>query len=147
MASIDEHLVSALSSVMRSLERPLAIHIAAVGLTATQFTVLERLLHKGPQTVNDLIRGLLSTGGNMAVVIDNLISAGLLLKTPNPADGRSRIINLTEAGRKKINDYYPAHKSELTRLLGGIPALEKKQLIKQLATLRRNLEGEANEQL
>jgi len=146
MASIDENLVSALSSVMRSLERPIAKHIAVEGITPSQFTVLEMLFHKGPQTVNQLINGLLSTSGNIGVVIDNLISAGWLAKMPNPADGRSRIIQLTESGRQKISGYYPRHKIELTRLLGGMPAVEKKQLIKQLATLRRSLEGGINEQ-
>lgn len=138
-ASVDENLVAALASVMRSLERPLAKHIAMEGLTPTQFAVLEMLLHKGPRTVNEVIDGLLSSSGNVGVVIDNLIAAGLLEKKPNPADGRSRIVSLTVTGDEKIRAYYPRHRDELHRLMSGIPNSDKKTLIRGLAALRRSL--------
>lgn len=144
MATIDEHLVTALSSVMRSLERPIAKHIAEEGLTPAQFAVLEMLLHKGPRTVNEIIDGLLSSSGNVGVVIDNLLTAGLLDKKPNPADGRSRIISLTAAGDEKIRTYYPRHRDELRGLMGGIERSDKKSLIKALAALRRSLDDNAS---
>jgi MarR family transcriptional regulator, 2-MHQ and catechol-resistance regulon repressor len=143
MATVDENLVSALAAVMRSLAKPLARHIAAAGLTPSQFAVLEMLLHKGPRTVNEIIDGLLSTSGNIGVVIDNLIAAGLLEKRPNPADGRSRIISLTAAGDEKIRAYYPRHRDELDRLMSGVARAEKKALIKTLIALRRCLDENA----
>ena len=143
MTTIDENLVTALSGVMRSLTKPLARHIAAEGLTPAQFAVLEMLLHKGPRTVNELIDGLLSTSGNMGVVIDNLLAAGLLEKKPNPADGRSRIVSLTAAGDEKIRAYYPRHRDELHRLMSGVERSEKKDLVKSLIALRRCLEENA----
>jgi DNA-binding MarR family transcriptional regulator len=128
---------------MRSLAKPLARHIAAEGLTPAQFAVLEMLLHKGPRTVNELIDGLLSTSGNMGVVIDNLLAAGLLEKKPNPADGRSRIVSLTAAGDEKIRAYYPRHRDELHRLMSGVERSEKKDLVKSLIALRRCLDENA----
>lgn len=146
MPTTDEHLVSALSSIMRSLERPLTKHIAAEGLTSPQFAVLEMLLHKGPRTVNEIIEGLSSSSGNVGVVIDNLLTAGMLQKKPNPADGRSRIVSLTAAGEAKIRAYYPRHRDELHRLLSGVERSEKRKLIKALAALRRSLEENASQQ-
>jgi DNA-binding MarR family transcriptional regulator len=143
MATIDENLVAALSVVMRGLTKPLARHIAAEGLTPAQFAVLEMLFHKGPRTVNELIDGLLSTSGNMGVVIDNLLAAGLLEKKPNPADGRSRIVSLTAAGDEKICAYYPRHRDELHRLMSGLERSEKKDLIKSLIALRHCLDENA----
>jgi DNA-binding MarR family transcriptional regulator len=143
MTTIDENLVVALSGVMRSLAKPLARHIAAECLTPAQFAVLEMLLHKGPRTVNELIDGLLSTSGNMGVVIDNLLAAGLLEKKPNPADGRSRIVSLTAAGDEKIRAYYPRHRDELHRLMSGVERSEKKDLVKSLIALRRCLDENA----
>ena len=143
MATIDENLVAALSGVMRSLAKPLARHIAAEGLTQAQFAVLEMLLHRGPRTVNELIDGLLSTSGNKGVVIDNLLTAGLLEKKPNPADGRSRIVSLTAAGDEKIRAYYPRHRDELHRLMSGVERSEKKDLVKSLIALRRCLDENA----
>ena len=143
MTTVDETLVAALSSVMRSLAKPLARHIAAEGLTPSQFAVLEMLLHKGPRTVNEIIDGLLSTSGNIGVVIDNLLAAGLLEKKPNPADGRSRIVSLTAAGDQKIRAYYPRHRDELHRLMSGVERFEKKHLVKSLIALRRCLDENA----
>jgi DNA-binding MarR family transcriptional regulator len=143
MTTVDENLVTALSSVMRSLAKPLARHIATEGLTPAQFAVLEMLLHKGPRTVNELIDGLLSTSGNMGVVIDNLLAAGLLEKKPNPADGRSRIVSLIAAGDEKIRAYYPRHRDELHRLMSGVERSEKKDLVKSLIALRRCLDENA----
>jgi MarR family transcriptional regulator, 2-MHQ and catechol-resistance regulon repressor len=143
MTTVDETLVAALSSVMRSLAKPLARHIAAEGLTPSQFAVLEMLLHKGPRTVNEIIDGLLSTSGNIGVVIDNLLAAGLLEKKPNPADGRSRIVSLTAAGDEKIRAYYPRHRDELHRLMSGVERSEKKDLVRSLIALRRCLDENA----
>jgi MarR family 2-MHQ and catechol resistance regulon transcriptional repressor len=144
VASIDEHLVSALGSVIRSLDRPLSKHVAAADLTLGQFAVLEMLLHRGPRTVNEIIAGLLSSSGNVGVVIDNLLSAGLLEKKENPADGRSRIISLTASGDQKIRAYYPRHKEELHRLMSGMKRSNKKELIKALAFLRRCIDGSSS---
>ena len=145
MPTIDEQLVSALSSVMRSLEKPLAKHIAVEGLTPAQFAVLEMILHKGPRTVNEIIEGLLSSSGNVGFVIDNLLTAGLLEKKPNPADGRSRIVSLTTAGGEKIRAYYPHHRDELRRLMSGVERSEKQWLIRALAALRRCLEKNSSQ--
>ena len=125
---------------MRSMMRPLARHIAAADLTPNQFAVLEMLLHKGPRTVNEIIDGLLSTSGNIGVVIDNLIAAGLLRKRPNPSDGRSRIVSLTATGEEKIRAYYPHHRNELRRLMAGMERSKKKALVKLLIAMRRSLE-------
>ena len=141
MTTIDERVVSALASVMRSLQRPLFHHIAEEGLTPTQFAVLETLLNKGPRTVNQIIGDVLSTSGNIGVVIDNLQAAGLLTKSPNPADGRSRLIQLTPEGEARISRYYPRHREELRRLMSGLAREEKKRLIGALAELRRSVDA------
>ena len=143
MATIDERVVTALMGVVRSLERPLFHHITQADLTPTQFAVLETLLHKGPRTVNQIIGDVLSTSGNIGFVLDNLLKAGLLEKRPNPTDGRSRLIDLTEEGQARIRAYYPQHREELRRLMAGLEREEKKRLIKALANLRRCIEGKA----
>lgn len=102
--------------------------------------VLERLLNKGPGTVNQIIADTLSTSGNVGLIVNNLIDADLVEKSPNPADGRSRLISLTEKGDAKIRDYYPRHKAELRRLMSGVSRDDKKKLIKALSELRRSVD-------
>lgn len=139
MATIDERLVSSLLGVMRGLEKPLTQHVVAAGLTTSQFAVLETLYHKGEQTVNEIIENVFSTSGNISVVIENLMKAGLLEKKLNPDDGRSRLLYLTEAGEAKISAYYPQHKEELRRLLEGLERTEKEACIKLLISIRNSI--------
>ena len=140
MPGVDERLVVAYARFGKSLEAHLTQHISQAGLTATQFTVLELLFHKGPSTVNEVVEGVLSSSGNIGVVIDNLLKAGLVEKKANPADARSRLVELTSSGRSKIEDYYPRHKRELQRCFKGVEHEEKCQLIKLLGSLRKQIE-------
>ncbi len=143
MTTIDERVIAALIGAMRRLQRPISRHIAGAGLTPTQFAVLETVLQKGPRTVNQIIGDVLSTSGNIAVVIDNLVRDGMLEKTPNPDDGRSRLIALTHEGEARIRAYYPRHRDELRRLLAGFDRAEKSRLIAGLAELNRALDKTA----
>lgn len=140
MATMDERLMLSLIGVMRSLERPLVKHVSAQGITAMQFAVMERLLHEGELTVNEIINGVFSTSGNIGVVIDNLIKYGLLEKKVNPNDGRSRLVGLTKAGQDKISSYYPSHRDELRRLMSGVEKSNKDTLIKILMQLKKCVE-------
>jgi MarR family 2-MHQ and catechol resistance regulon transcriptional repressor len=42
------------------------------GLTLTQFAVLEALYHLGPMSLTDLAQKVLTTGGNLTMVVVNL---------------------------------------------------------------------------
>lgn len=140
MPSVDENVVSGLIGAIRSLRRPIFKHVSDTGLTPAQFMVLERLLNKGPGTVNQIIADTLSTSGNVGLIVNNLIDADLVEKSPNPADGRSRLISLTAKGDAKIRDYYPRHKAELRRLMSSVSRDDKKNLIKALSELRRSVD-------
>lgn len=85
------------------------------GLTLSQFAVLEALLHLGPMSQTAVARKVMKTKGNITVVVDNLVKAGYLVRHPTPDDRRLSIIDLTEAGRKCIADYFP-------RIAGGFAA-------------------------
>lgn len=139
MSTVDEKLVIALARAITALERPISQHVTDAGFTPGQFAVLEALLHKGPRTVGQLIDDVLSSGGNIAVVVDNLIKAGLLRKTPVEGDGRKRLISLTDAGRRRISAYYPHHRNELARLFGQTDTATKLDLIRLLIGLRNDL--------
>lgn len=87
--------------------------VADHGLTFPQFEVLEALMHKGPLTVNAIIEAVLSTGGNITVVVRNLEKLGYVARTVNPDDGRSFIVELTESGKTLIEELFPLHMEAL----------------------------------
>ncbi len=137
--TINERVIVALGSFSRALESSLAADIASADLTPTQFTVLEILLHKGNSSVNALIKQSLSTGGNIGLVVDNLVKAGLVEKSVDPDDRRGRLVSLTEAGRRRISDYYPQHLVALKDSLGGLERKEKECFIRLLLKDRRHI--------
>ncbi len=141
MPSLEEALIVSLSRTVNAILKPLSRHIGDAGFTPGQFAVLEVLLHKGPRTVTQLTDDVLSTSGNITVVIDNLIKADLIQKQPGKDDARKRVVQLSMAGEEKIRAYYPEHKAELKRLLGSTSTTEKRALIAALGSLKANLDA------
>src|SRR5215472_14455776 len=69
--------------------RNVAAHdLANTGLTLTQFAVLEALYHLGPMSLSDLAQKVLTTGGNLTMVANNLEKQGLARRQRSPQDGR-----------------------------------------------------------
>ena len=87
------------------------------GLTTQQWAVLGALSRPqagGAMKLGELARYLMVSRQNLAGVIGRLERDGRVESTPDPQDGRSRLIRLTPGGRQvwqrkavpKIQDYY-----------------------------------------
>lgn len=122
-------LVVALSRCVQSVHRGEAPVIQAASLTMPQFGVLDLLYHKGDQKICQIIEKTLSTGGNMTVIIDNLEKLGLVARCDDPEDRRSKVISLTREGHKLMSGLFPEHMRNLEKILSGLTAAEKRQLI------------------
>jgi len=84
----------------RAIEENASRGVSALGLARSDFAVLEVLLHKGPQPVNVIGRKVLLTSASITAAINRLETRKLLRRTSDPKDGRSRIVELTESGRR-----------------------------------------------
>lgn len=140
MKEIDYHLdgtlIIALSRSLRTAHQKSEALFREHHLTMAQFTVLEALYHKGGLTVGELIEAVLSTSGNMTVVIRNLEQSGLVSRTVNPSDGRSFLVCLTDSGRELIANVFKKHMALVGVALSPITAEEKETIIKILKKLR-----------
>src|ERR1700756_4768786 len=58
------------------------------GLSLGQFAVLEALYHVGPLYLGDLARRILTSSGNLTLVIDNLEKRGLVKREQQGKDNR-----------------------------------------------------------
>lgn len=105
------------------------------GLTVSQFAVLEILYHKGDLKVCEIIEKILSTGGNMTVVIDNLVKDNLVKRCTDSKDRRVNLISITEQGRKLISDIFPKHIENVNEIFSVLTSEEKKNLISILKKL------------
>jgi MarR family transcriptional regulator, 2-MHQ and catechol-resistance regulon repressor len=117
-------LMRAAASVGLRLER----HLLGLGLTESQFGVLEILLHLGPRAPGELKAKLLTTGGNITLVLDNLEKRGLVERRRDPADRRRLTVHLTPEGRKVVERAFPAHLERIVEEMKTLAAAEQEAL-------------------
>ena len=109
--------------------------IAGLGMCTSDFGALELLLHKGPQPVNTLGRGLLLTSGSMTAAVDRLERRGLVGRRADPADRRARVVFLTPAGRSLIRKAFARHAADMERAASSLTAAERTALVALLKKL------------
>lgn len=132
---LDLSILIALSRSTQMIQRRSATILKDSGLTITQFGVLEALYHKGDMTINEIIESLLSTSGNMTVVINNLEKEQLVNRYVNPKDRRSALISITEKGRSRVEAIFPPHLQDLKECFSVFSEDEKGQLLDLLKKL------------
>ena len=79
----------------------------------------------------------------ISCAVDSLISAGLVAKDANPADGRSWILSLTAAGKRRARKLQRALDTHATGLLAHLTAAERTHVANALQLLYDALEEDA----
>ncbi len=103
-------------------------HLSSVGLTVSQFGVLEALYHLGPLSQKALGQKILRSSGNITLVIDNLEKRGLVGRKRDRTDRRFFIVHLTDEGQKLIHKIFPSHAAVIKTELGVLSAAEQQTL-------------------
>jgi DNA-binding MarR family transcriptional regulator len=71
----------------------------------------------------------------MTYLIDDLDKAGLVIRTPDPADRRARLTTLTDAGRRTLATAQRAIASVEDELLEGLPTAARDAFRSNLASI------------
>jgi MarR family 2-MHQ and catechol resistance regulon transcriptional repressor len=100
-------------------------HLSSVGLTVSQFGVLEAIYHLGPLSQKDLGRKILRSSGNITMVIDNLEKRRLVRRKRDTSDRRIFIVHLTGQGQKLIRKIFPSHAALITDELSVLNATDQ----------------------
>jgi len=93
------------------------------------------LYHKGALRVQEIIEKTLSTGGNMTVVIENLVKDDLVMRYKDPEDKRASLISITDKGKAIIEDIFPRHVENINEIFSTLTVEEKKSLVSLLKKL------------
>jgi|GEM_PF-2936516 len=101
--------------------------------------VLEVLYHKGEMRVCDITEKILSTGGNMTVVINNLLKEEYIEKIPTPGDRRSYSVRITKKGEELISALFPGHLEILAQSMDGLTHEEKQEMIRLLKKMQKRM--------
>lgn len=117
-----------------------AENVRTFGLTLPQFGAIECLGHLGEMTLGDLSKKMLSSGGNITVVIDNLEKVGLVERIHSQIDRRSITVHLTEKGETLFLELFPLHANALGELAAVLTPEEQRQISALLKKLGLALE-------
>ena len=129
------HLWLVMMKAHRTLERVAEDSIESSGACLSDFAVMEMLLHKGPQPVNEIGRRIELTSGAITTAVDRLESRGLVTREAHESDRRTRIVRLTARGKEQAAKIFAVHKTEMDSAADGLSKAERATLIRLLRKL------------
>jgi len=109
-----------LRHLMRQVARLYDAEVAKSGIKTTQYSLLSQVLQLGPVRPVDLAQALGVDASTLTRNLKPLIAAGWLLQTEGP-DARSRLVEITDAGRRKRSEaqrHWRIAQEKLNGLLG-----------------------------
>lgn len=120
----------------------IAATLRAHGLNRGEFDVLATLYRSGdPEglSAGALSSSLLLSPAATTNRVDRLEAAGLLVRAPDPSDGRGVRVRLTPEGRELVGGAVGDHLRGMERMLSGLSAAEREQLSGLLARLLHSI--------
>jgi MarR family transcriptional regulator, organic hydroperoxide resistance regulator len=111
----------------------------AHGLPLAWLEIMQVVSATGYCRVLDIAKALSITVGGASKVVHKVEAAGWCRRQANPTDGRSNLIQLTEAGEGLLEAANITFASALAADVGEVPATELAQLSATLRHLRRHL--------
>jgi DNA-binding MarR family transcriptional regulator len=136
-----EGIVTRIARAARHLEHAAQASLSRVGLTKEEFKVL-CALGTGTRSHGSLCSELHVSTGAMTNRLDKLERSGLLTRARDPDDRRGVLLELTPAGRGKLDQYIDTGANRERQLLAALSASEKRQLNRLLQKLLNSLHGE-----
>jgi DNA-binding MarR family transcriptional regulator len=136
-------VIGRISRIAVRVERELERVFAEYGLTGGEFDVLATLRRSGAPyrlTPGELSRSTMITTGGMTKRLDNLEARGLIRREPDPRDRRGRLIALTDEGWALVDRAVEAHYANEDRLLAGLSAAKREELVALLRDLLVSLD-------
>ena len=137
-----------LRQLMRRVAQLYDAEVGKTGLRGTQYSLLSYVVKLGPVRPVDLAREMKIDASTLARNLRPLIAAGLLTLDAGP-DARSRLVNVTDAGREKRQEAqrrWRVAQESLNQRLGTQRVLALHALLDECQDLLADLpEGELHE--
>jgi len=111
----------------------------SLGLGITELRTLMQLHNAGPHTPRQIADFLGFSTGSTTAILDRLEGGGFIVRTPNPSDRRSLLINLTPSAEVSMADAAGRAEDHITAALGAYSAEEIARLARAMTTVGRAL--------
>lgn len=129
-----ERALNAYVKLLRARNSVTAAAMQSLGnsdLTPTQFAVLEALYHsasEGTLCLGDIAEKILTSSGNLTLVVKNLERRGLAKRKPAANDRRYVGLEITPRGAKLMRQIFPAHVAAIVATIQRLSPAEQEQL-------------------
>ena len=137
------HAWLVLMKAHRSLAKHAERSFAALDIGLTDFAILELLLHKGPQKVNDIGRRVGLTSGAITAAVDRSEKQGLVVRGFDAEDRRSRVVTLTPEGKTLIEQAFACHSEAMEDAMSALTTTELRALAAMLKRVGTTVEAKA----
>jgi MarR family transcriptional regulator, 2-MHQ and catechol-resistance regulon repressor len=124
-----------LSRAYKALNENVNKIIQTYDLNPTEFAVLELLYHKGDIPLQQIGGKILLASGSITYVVDKLEQKGMLKRIACPKDRRVTYAQITDDGKKFMDDVFPKHAKEIDELMSSLSDSEKTEAIQLLKKL------------
>lgn len=118
-------LIRATQAIQEVIRNDAAKH----GLNPTEFSVLELLYHRGEQPIQMIGKKVLISSGSITYVMDKLVCKNYVKRRGCPEDRRVTYAVITCEGKALMDEIFPQHEVEMTRVFADLDAGEVKQTI------------------
>lgn len=108
---------------------------ASPGMLPGTFKVLSVIERRGPVTASWLAEHLAADKGQVSRHISELEALGFVTRTPDPDDGRIRLIAVTEEGATRLTAAREPYEERLHEVLAGWPIESIDRLVELLGAL------------
>lgn len=131
-----------MSRVINTLRRENNKLILKHNLTLGQFAVMEALYSKGRLSTGEVMEKILSTSGNIPVIVKNLEKDGFITRKQDESDKRRFILDLTDKGKDLMDEIVPENLKFMDELISLWDDDDKEELIILMNKFRRKYEEE-----
>lgn len=110
-------------------------HLAAAGVTSSQFALLAHLDEVGQASIRELVDALAMERTSIVRALQPLERDGLAVQAPDQQDARRNVVSLTAAGRSRLQQAIPlwqAAQAEFERRFGGGLAQQMRDSVRGL---------------
>jgi MarR family transcriptional regulator for hemolysin len=134
-----EHVAYLIGDVSRIFRTVYDRRVEPLGLTRAQWRVLSRINRMEGATQTELASVLEIEKPTLGRLLDRLEDKGWVERTPDPHDGRTKRVSLTESAQPVLEEMYELGDEILDAAVSGLSEKEAKQLREALNRVKHNL--------
>lgn len=141
-----DELADVLAGIQRLVRRRLRQGLPGPRLRGAQVELLRIVAAQPGIGVSAAAQELHLAGNSVSTLVNQLVTAGMLTRTPDPADRRAAHLTVTEVARDRLAEWERRRSELLAAELGRLPEADQATLLGALPALRR-LAGNLHEEL